>query len=65
MNQKLDTKRLADTLVGGAVKYIDKQLDGRLRSMEDRLLALETLLAAGTIKAAKPVVRIPAGKSNR
>lgn len=38
MSQKLDTKRLADTLVGGAKKYIDKALD----DFNDRLAALET-----------------------
>lgn len=55
----LDTKRLADTLVSGAQKYIDKSLADSLRPIEDRLLALETLIYAGS---AKPVVRVAAGK---
>jgi hypothetical protein len=58
---KLDTKRLADTLVGGAKTYIDVALDERFRSVEDRLLVLETLLADGAMKTAKPVVRVKAG----
>jgi len=62
---KLDTKRLAETLVGGAKTYIDKTVAERLRSVEDRLLALETLLASGTTKAAKPVVRVQAGRGSK
>lgn len=56
----IDTRRLADTLVGGAKTYIDKTLADRFRSVEDRLAALEAK-ARGTTKTAKPVVRIKAG----
>ncbi|MDH4990858.1 hypothetical protein QEZ48_08440 [Aquamicrobium lusatiense] len=54
---KLDTKRLAETLVKGAREYIDRELSERFRAVEDRLLVLETL---GAEKAAKPRVRVPA-----
>lgn len=61
----IDTKRLADTLVDGAKTYIDKTMAERFRSVEDRLLVLETLLADGAMKTAKPVIRVKAIKESK
>lgn len=37
----------------------------RLRQIEDRLVALEAMTSAGTVKTARPVVRVPARKESK